>query len=110
MKYNPSVRFRAGIERGEDARMTLGLHAFGALKAGVEREPAHHVAAFLHANVLGGDRADADPLLQALHGFIVAALDLFVDGLAIASARRAGGSGESGSGNERAGSYEVLCE
>ena len=95
-EVQPERALRAGVERGEHARMTLGLDALGALEAGVEREPPHHVAAFRHADVLGGDRADADPLLQPLDGFVVAALDLLVDGLAIGSAGGAHGSGQGG--------------
>jgi hypothetical protein len=86
--------------------MALGLDALSALKAGVERETAHHVATFLHADVLGRDRADADPLLQALDGFVVATLDFLVNRFAIRSCGRAHGSGE-GSACESAGSNEV---
>jgi hypothetical protein len=84
--------------------MAFGLHAFGALEACIEREPAHHVAAFLHADVLGRYRSDADPLLQPLDGFVMAALDFLIDRFAIRSAGGANRSGQRSAG-QSAGSH-----
>ena len=49
-------------------------------EAGVAQHAHGQVAAFVHAAVLGGDRGLANPLLQALHRFVVALLDFLLNG------------------------------
>ena len=83
MKYSAERAPRAGIERREDARLTVGRPLLDVLKAGVAQHAHRQVAAFRHTAILGGDRRLTYPLLQPLHGFVVALLDLLVDRRAI---------------------------
>ena len=45
------------------------------VEAGVAEEAHHHVAAFGHAAIFGGDGGLANPVLQAVDGFVVALVD-----------------------------------
>ncbi len=88
---------RAGVERREHAGVAFGRDDLGVLEAGVEGELLHHLGALGHADVLGGDRGLLDPGLQARDGFVVATLDLVVDGAELAlgvGSRRLGGGPE----------------
>ena len=75
---------RAGVERREDAGVAFRRDDLRLLEAGVEGELLHELGALGHADVLGGDRGLLDPVLQARDGFVVAALDLVVDGAELA--------------------------
>ena len=104
-------RFRgARIQSGEDSRLAVGGDFCSLLKARFAQHTHHHVAAFVHAAILGGDGWLADPVLQALDGFVVAFFDFRPDGVEIAGgccAVRPGGPGESGcAGRNRGGALQ----
>ena len=79
MKYNAERAPRAGVERREDAGLTIGRPLLDVLKARIAQHAHRQVAAFRHTAILCGDRRLAYPRLQPLHGFVVTLLDLLVD-------------------------------
>jgi hypothetical protein len=70
---------RAGVECGEDARLAVGVEHDRLLEPGVACELRHVLGACRVVAVLGGDRGERDPLLQALHRLVVAFRDLVSD-------------------------------
>ena len=89
----------AGVERGEDTGLAVGGNFRDAVEAGVAQHAHGEVAAFVHAAVLGGNRRLANPLLQALHGFVVALFDFLLHGGEIGNVggrERGSGEGERG--------------
>src|SRR6266540_2713836 len=70
---------RAGVERGEDAGLTVRRDLRDLAESRLPQQAHGEVAALGHAPVLGGDRRLPDPLLQALHRLVVAFLDLGED-------------------------------
>ena len=83
---------RAGVERGEDSGMAVGRDFGHLVEAGVAQHAHHHVAAFGHAAIFGGDGGLANPVLQPVDGFVVMLVDFGLNGLQIggsaAEARR----------------------
>ncbi len=70
----------SGVEGGEDAGLAVGGNLGDGVESGVAQHAHGEVAAFLHAALLGGNRRLTNPLLQALHRFVVALFDFFLDG------------------------------
>src|SRR6266511_3789604 len=70
---------RARVKRGEDAGLPVAGDFRDLLETGIAQHPHRQLAAFVHAPVFGGDGRLADPFLQPLHRFVVAAFDLRED-------------------------------
>ena len=105
---------RSRVEGGEDAGMAVGGHLRRGLEAGVLRHVHHELAALVHAAVLGGDRRQLHPLLEALEAFRVALLDLGLDagervrGLSLAE-RPASSAGKGEGGRRSRGRAEEIA-
>src|SRR5207247_8267943 len=77
---------RAGVERGKDARLPVGRNFRDPAESGVAEHAHREVAAFTHAPLLSRNRGLANPMLQALHRFVVALLNFFLDEVEVATA------------------------
>ena len=70
---------RAGIERGEHARLSVSANDIRPLKSRFARQLRHIFRAFRITAVLRRDRHLMDPILEPLHRFIVLLRDLRLD-------------------------------
>ena len=77
---------RAGIEGGKDARLPVGRNFCNPAESSVAQHTHSEVAAFAHAPLLSRNRRLANPMLQALHGFVVTLFDFFLDEVEVATA------------------------
>ena len=71
-EIEPNRFLRAGFERREHARFPISIDHRRLLKSRVARQLRHVIRAFGITAVLGGDRHLRNPILQPLHGFVVA--------------------------------------
>src|SRR3989442_1741027 len=73
---SPRGAERRGVERGEDAGLTVGGQLRDLTEPRLPQHPHRELAALVHAPVLGGDRWLPDPLLQTLDALVVPLRDL----------------------------------
>ena len=75
---------RARIQRGEDSRLAVGRHFRDAFESRFAEHAHGQFAAFVHTAVFRGDGRLANPILNALHGFVVAFFNLRANGIHVA--------------------------
>src|SRR5204863_5107276 len=82
-KIEPARSRRANIERRENPRLSVRLHACGVIKTGFAQKPDGQGASFGNAAILGGDGRLSDPVLQPSDRFVVSFFDLGLEGVPI---------------------------
>src|SRR2546426_9163147 len=75
-EVEPQCAGSPGVERGEDAGLTVGGQLRDLTEPRLPQHPHRELAALVQAPVLGGDRWLPDPLLQTLDAFVVPLRDL----------------------------------
>src|SRR5207247_1059838 len=75
-EVEPQCAGSPGVERGEDAGLTVGGPLRDLTEPRLPQHPHRELAALVHAPVLGGDRWLPDPLLQTLDALVVPLRDL----------------------------------
>ena len=74
-EVKPHRARRTGLQRGEDAGLTIGRRPRRAFETGLAQQPDRQVAAFGNPAVLRRDGWLADPGLEPSDGLVLCAID-----------------------------------